>query len=178
MSSFGAIVCGIAIFPTLLQHIFGGYRGTENIDNLKNANLFQNLKAFASIINQQLFGKIFLPILIVGALFAVVRYLYKRELLQEHTEETVQVCGIRIALLSSICYFILVSKIAIMLQWRFFSLIYQIIIVTFVCGSTYVLKKYLKKQTWCRIIIGSICSLRWMPFILRTVMMCHIMRKL
>ena len=156
VSAFGAMVNSVAIFPEMLMHIFGGYRGTENIDNLKNANLLQNVKVFLKILNEQLFGKLLIPLLAVIVVCRVYIHV-KRLALQESRKSLFFRVGLGIGVLSVICYFVLVSKISIMPQWRFFSPIYPILMIALIGGGEYLFGKVLSQKKTC-IIMAIICG--------------------
>lgn len=54
-TELGAIVLSIGIFPSIIKHCFGGYRGAEALTNAISSDpITNNLKAVSSIINNQI----------------------------------------------------------------------------------------------------------------------------
>lgn len=150
-----AMVCagGIStiIFPAMLQHMFlgGNGRGGESIDNFTNISDYaERLKIFYDIINKELFGgcltylAVFLVILLVlmhaecrgGGIFTKNRFLMPE----------VNIKWV-LLILPSICYFLLVSKIAVYGVDRYIFPIYAVVLTWTVC-LLYRMGKYLIRK--------------------------------
>ncbi len=67
ISSGLAAIYSIAIFPSMIDHMFSGYRGEEALENAASGSFnsfIRNLLDFFSIINQDLFGNFGIVVLI------------------------------------------------------------------------------------------------------------------
>lgn len=137
----------VAVFPGMIKHMFlkDGYRGQESIENLKKASLTEyghRLKGFYSFINEQLFGGIFTYILTV-CLIGLIWYLVNKKTRGGVglVKEILLVCrNIKVywilAIIPSVCYFFLVSKMAVYITSRYLTPIYAVVL-TVIGALTY-----------------------------------------
>lgn len=135
-----AVSGGIAIllFPPMLTHTLGGgYRGEETLNNLSNSSFAQTInkiKACYNIVDSQLFGGLFLFLVIAAlAIIAIGCILSKTKkknfsiILHSTTAITWGLVVIPVA-----AYFVLVSKIAVYTTDRYFHPIYPMLIIAVV----------------------------------------------
>ncbi len=79
VSLFTGIAVALGIFPATLQHVFGGYRGTQALENLSGRAENVVLKYYLPTINQSFFGGIFLLVLVGTLASAVLIWKKKKE---------------------------------------------------------------------------------------------------
>lgn len=108
----------LLIFPGIVYHLTNGGRGTENIANFLSASDYgERFRTFLGFVNNNLFGG---SLLIVG-LLSLIGYAFKWKCEKPENRLVWQVMTI---LVSVLCYFIVVSKVASYLEQRYISLIY------------------------------------------------------
>ena len=114
----------LAAFPSMLQQILAGNRGTEAFDNLQNVTFgqyLQQLGIFLNFFNQQIFGGL-LPLVLLFFLVAVC-------LRKKRNQPVSQKTGVFLLALSSVAYYLLVSKIAAYAYDRYIFPIYPVVSV-------------------------------------------------
>ena len=123
-------VVTIGIFPGMIGHIFGGYRGEEAFDNLKNASDFgSRIKIFGDLINNQLYGGLlFVIILTVTLVCLSMGYMNKYRAAKNVYENMIM-------LLPIVSYFLIISKIAAYEADRYLFPVYG---VMYVVGIYYI----------------------------------------
>lgn len=138
----GVIITGILsgasayrIFPYMLYHMFGGYRGTEAVTNLnQSANEFwERIKDFFYIIDRQIFGNI-LEYIIVTLLLIVILYCIfgsqyfkniKRDIFNsDGCVARILIMRYCLIFIPTIMYFFIVSKMAAYITDRYMFPIY------------------------------------------------------
>lgn len=130
------------IFPSMLFHIFSGYRGTEAFDNIVASNgYFYRLLCFANLVDRNIFSFLGLIFLVV---FILMFRAKKRALLPYITGERFRL--VLFLLLPSTAYFLFVAKTAAYLEPRYISLIYPYIIMIFVAILSFLMQKSLKSR--------------------------------
>ena len=115
-------VTAIAVFPRMLRHIFGGQRGAEAASNLTGGTLsdyLERLKTFFDFLNGQLFGNLGIVLAVAFILAVVIRKKRDRKMQAEKR--------IVLLLIPSLCYFLLVSKIAAYISDRYLQPIYPMV---------------------------------------------------
>lgn len=158
VAMFGGLGCTYCFFPMCYQQILGKegintYRGEEAIENLKNSNLGQGLRAYWTIVNDELFCGLMgyaVVLAILGfALYAFTRH-YKLSFSESDGTYCIrmlkQTCGSSIcinindkgllALIAGIgClgYTVVLSKIAAFQTDRYIFCIYPLLVLCF-CG--------------------------------------------
>lgn len=147
----------VFIFPGMIEHIFSGYRGTESIDNFKNASIWEygdSIKKYFEIFNYQIFGKKFLIIflcLLLGYFF------YKWLEKGTWRVKIIKDINFKYILLAipSLLYFLLIAKISVYKVDRYMFPIYGIIIIAFFSCLFNIIKKYIveNKELYISLII-------------------------
>lgn len=171
----------IVVFPAMIQHMFYEYRGVEAIGNLAAArydNYWDALKAFFTVLNQQVFGGMLGHIIISFLILSAVIY-FRDE--RNAGEEWMSVrdiflrydrkCVKRYVLLVIPCflYFMLVSKMSFVVADRYISPIYAVSYVCIMCMIFTVLNGFLKGNAFivltvsisALLIVGSYVSAGW-----------------
>lgn len=138
ISMLTAGILSIAIFPSMIDHIFrgAGERGKQSFDNLRKASFTdyqRRLSAFYNMINEELFGGI-LSYLLIALLLFFLYYVARRDKTAGEGQEKQDISkdiGIRmnliLVILPSICYYLLVSKIAVIIISRYLFPIYGVV---------------------------------------------------
>ena len=72
ISMFGGIGASILVFPSALEHVFSGYRGTEAVDNLANGNWLSKVSEYITYVNLELLGGNLRYIVLIVAVAVVV----------------------------------------------------------------------------------------------------------
>ena len=126
------------IFPAMLKHIFGGYRGEQSFDNLRGGMglYWSQLKEIGSYVDKDLFGGCLLMIICIGGFLLVSqRGAGKLRLTRFNTRKWMWCC------LGGACigYFLLVAKIAVYTASRYIYPIYAVSVILVVL----VLKRFL-----------------------------------
>ncbi len=124
-------------FPTMVRHIFHGYRGMDSINRLKEATGYPHkLFIFWNFMDSVLFGG-FLAVILLGVLIAAVCHVW----MKKHGKQTdslfwekKRICRILVTVPAA-CYFLLVSKAAVMEEERYVSPVYGLAIVIGICLS-------------------------------------------
>lgn len=112
ITMIGAVISSILIFPYMIEHIFGGYRGEQSFDNLVNSDFIENLCFFYGKLNT-IFGRVFFLFLLIGILEFCYKLFLKANLKKGF-----------IIFVPSFFYFIMVTKIAVMSHERYIVPIY------------------------------------------------------
>ena len=76
ISMFGGIGASILVFPSALEHVFSGYRGTEAVDNLANGNLLGKISEYVTYVNLELLGG-YLRYIVLAIVVAVVGFVIR-----------------------------------------------------------------------------------------------------
>lgn len=137
-----------SLFPSMLYHMFGGYRGTEAIDNLKQSphEFWIRVKQYTAIINSELFGNQLLFILIfLMALIIMYKISNSFSPLSSCTNNSNNentICSNKskklivmyiLLVLPIILYFLIVAKMSAYITDRYMFPIYAIGAVCFYC---------------------------------------------
>ena len=132
-------ILSLAIFPSMLRHMFFGDRGTEALNNLSEfSDYLTRLKTFFNIINNQLFGGILQYIFIIILLHFVFILLFQKKHLSNLTVLKTRINPILlmkylILIIPSILFFMIVSKIAAYQTERYMSPIFAVTFVWIFC---------------------------------------------
>lgn len=116
-------ILAIAIFPAMLTHIFGGYRGQESFSNASTITPAQYwsqcLQLFHGI-SRELFGGTLAVLLII----AVLMHIYKVRCVRPTWG--IQ-CAVKLMLIvPGVCYYLLLSAIAVQVTTRYLFPIYAV----------------------------------------------------
>lgn len=139
-TEFGALIISIICFPTMLVHIFSGYRGEEAFEAIAETDGFcVILKTVAAIINGDLFNGFLEEILwsvVLIVLFLIGRiYLLKRERFAYNRLLQIVMLG-----MVGVFYVIIVAKIAPFQTNRYYMCVYPILILSVLLGLYELLK--------------------------------------
>lgn len=110
-------VTSIAIFPAMLEQIFGsGYRGKEAFANARSVgNFFPRLKEYVKILDETLFGSVLIAVLVVCLIFWLLKSKNKvSEEIKKLGNDTVGLIFV-----SSIGYICVIAKIAPYIEARY-----------------------------------------------------------
>ena len=131
----GAAALGVlAIFPPILRQIFSGSRGEESMANMAGTSLtdwLAGIGTFFDIMDRQLFGGLFLYLLIAALFFLFARGCAGED---RRGEERDSVMRWLCLVLPPALYFVLVARIAIYQEGRYISPIYAIVFGAVLCG--------------------------------------------
>lgn len=127
------------IFPAIVQHIFYGYRGVESIHNFTNTeDYWTRLKYFFNDLSANLYGSLLGYILVT--LFFVLcvaarLYLSNEHFQRELVSQNEKITGIRylVLIIPCILYFLLISKIAVLMTIRYFYPIFTVAFIGIYC---------------------------------------------
>ena len=148
--SMGVAGCvSVLIFPSMLQHMFEEGRGKQSISNLTNfADYAERLGIFYNIINKELFGNlftylaVFILILLIGGFFS-----HKAKGRSNELGSFIEHFDWFLLVLPSICYFLIVAKMAVYNVDRYIFPIYAVVLIWTVCivyefGKYFLGKRY------------------------------------
>ena len=122
--TLAASAAAVFVFPAVIEHIFTGYRGKESLDNLAaSTGYIDGLKDFFQIISRNLTGNLLYVILILFAAALIWRLRTNKKIAVKHIE----LWGM--LLIPTVCYFLLVSKIAVYHYDRYISPAYPVLIL-------------------------------------------------
>lgn len=117
-------LCSYIIFPSMIDHMFSGYRGTEALGNFFDLdNYIGRLVSYFNNIGNELFGNQFKWILIILIALFIVNIIKKNSFNNKY------VARYLIVVLPSIIYFLFVSKIAAYVNERYVSIVYPMIVI-------------------------------------------------
>lgn len=142
-----------AIFPASIQQIFSksGYRGQEAFYNLKNANFIDRMAEFSHVMDFDLFGNYLKLILILLVVILIIHYILtfynikieksaryryfikftvNQPVIQINITDNILI--IVMAIITSLGYFSIVSKIAPYYTTRYLVIIYPLISLIFI----------------------------------------------
>lgn len=127
----------IAVFPAIIEQLFGTGRGSEGIENLQRgfAEHWEYLKQYCGILNGQLFGGLFwivLSLVIVGFIYGVIRH--KKDMIAAD-----RVWDAVIGILPIVFYVVIVSKVAPYQTDRYVMAMYAVSIAFLFIAIKYIL---------------------------------------
>lgn len=122
----------IKIFPAMIFHMFEDYRGEESIENL-NAfsieNFWDRFKIFKDLVDTQLFAGYFTVLLIISIIVLIVRFTWAG--IDKKKIECKNVGWFwSVLIIPCICYFALVTQMAVYTDARYMIPIYGGLIVS------------------------------------------------
>lgn len=158
----GALAGGTAymVFPSMIKHMFSGYRGTEALDNLKQSpsEFWTRIKQFFGIIDEQVFGNnmvyIIVGIVLVVVIYCIVEKKDSRSIsnrllnVLNSDSDTARILAMRYALVftSAIIYFLFVSKAAAYVTDRYMVPVYGVVFVGLTSIAIIVVQNIFKKK--------------------------------
>lgn len=147
-------ITAIAIFPTMIEHVFGGSgRGGQTMDIWADMSFFifgNRLKTGFAILNNQLFSGLFWYV--VGAIFIFAGIVFIRS----KKNQNKMICYIKnnsnkimkwvMICIPSVAYYIIVSMIAVYITDRYFHLIYAVLLIVSVTMLCVVAERAFNKK--------------------------------
>ena len=132
LSMAGSGSIAVMIFPNMIKHMFlkDGYRGQQSVNNLRNTDFSEYLmrvKIFYAFINEQLFGGMLTYIIITVLLFLVCRMICGKIIFIEKMADRKVLWYMM--LFPSVCYFLIVTKMAVMMESRYILPIYTVVLL-------------------------------------------------
>ncbi len=143
-SMLGAGGLSILIFPSIVKHIFTGYRGKESIDNLLAHSLENDLfrlREFWGYINTELFGGTMPLILLMAVLLCILRILAIRK--RNEKPDGTRFFRWAVLAVPVVCYFFLIAKTAVYISDRYLFPVYAAAVCLFVSIAFLTLKRLL-----------------------------------
>lgn len=129
-SATAAAIASIATFPTMLDHMFSGYRGKEALSNLHDSPAYlSRWRQFLGMLNQEMFGGlllVFLGVILTAVIFRVVRH--KRHE-ADNKVSCCDKCHIRLFLVSGaavLLTFIFIASTASYITPRYIYILYPV----------------------------------------------------
>lgn len=132
MAAAGGV--SVLMFPAMLRHMFlGGERGKESISNLTNAaDYTERLKTFYDIVNKEVFGNC-LTYLAVFILIFLLLASGGRQTGWRHRVRLAEHFDWIVLILPSVCYFLLVAKMAVYKTDRYIFPVYAVALTGMIC---------------------------------------------
>lgn len=133
------------IFPYMLYHMFGGYRGTEAVNNLNQSSneFWERIKSFFNIIDAEIFGSVLGYVGAVLLFMLILYYVFEKQYQSYKTkqyifgfhESTVKIMVMKYSLIFIPIgmYFFIVSKMAAFVTDRYMFPIYAGAMASVIC---------------------------------------------
>ena len=121
----------IIIFPSMINHIFFGYRGEDSFKNIENNSILEywkHLKIYYSFLNDKLMGGLLGYILVMAVFLLLTRWCLKEEK-KNIRGNVVRINQCIILGFGLLAYFCMISKIAVYQVDSYISPIYAVTIV-------------------------------------------------
>ncbi|WP_026524360.1 hypothetical protein [Butyrivibrio sp. MB2005] len=119
LSASAASLSAIAIFPAMLTHMFGGYRGKEALESIASSGegMLSNFKRLLSVINGDFLGNLGVVVLVLGVLAGVIFIIRSRAGKAQQEQSVMQTEGITLSgyvllIVPTALYFFAILKIA------------------------------------------------------------------
>lgn len=149
ITAFTALCSTYVVWPTSVFHIFKGYRGEDSVNSLLSvSNISSRASLFIGNLNRNVYGGLLIVVaaaFIIGAVDICVRI--KRNGLG--CAGMIRLYQFLMLVLSSICYFVIISKIGLKAgaaSNRYVYPVYGLFIILTVIGFIEVLKLKMKQQ--------------------------------
>lgn len=150
----------VITFPSMLRHMFLGDRGTEFVENLQGSisDYLKRLVSFYQFVNERLFGGV-LAYVIIAAVFICLflKWIVRNNApeisgleadINDAGQPKIKMIKWLLVSIPSICYFLLVSKMAVYIDARYLSPAYAVFMVWILCGIFVIGQRTLKKRYW------------------------------
>lgn len=147
----------IVVYPAMLKHIFGGYRGDETMNNLKGnlVGFIESLKTVSEAVLTDIFGNttVGIVILVIISAYAIIsciiRFVRQNQTIEKKmglAEDKIIETRILILLVVLIGYYLLIAKATPIRDFRYFAPVYPLIIIAVVLGLYQPLQRFIKNQ--------------------------------
>ena len=150
-------VVALKIFPPMIFHMFEDIRGEETIENLNAFSIEsfeERFQIFKYLIDNQLFAGCFIKIVIVSVVILLVWIVFLC-IDKKKIEYKTNVWIWSIIIVPCICYFALVTQMAVYTDARYMIPIYAMLIIA-VSGGLYKLLEKISPKILGRVVICSI----------------------
>lgn len=156
ISMAGAGVGCLVIFPSMLNHIFFGYRGTEAVTNATNTSgLLTEFVQMIQTINNELFAGLLIELMAIGIIIIVIAVVKrKRRLLPLRFSESWW-----FILFSCLGYFLIITKVAPFKTDRYIFPIFPLVVLLFITMCYEVLQLMIDNKKILTILIGSLVAI-------------------
>ena len=163
MFVFSMGLCGcmaVITFPNMVGHMFSGYRGVESIENLKGSasDYVTRLRSFYQFTNERLLGGVLTYVVLAG----IFLWIFSKWTVWENTPKisngntiindgehhNKKMIKWLLVVIPSICYFLLVSKMAVYIDFRYLSPLHAVFIAWIMSGIFVIGKRILEKRYW------------------------------
>lgn len=155
ISMCSGIGFAVLYYPSMLKHIFSGYRGTQAFENLSSGG--SNIKSFLDSFNEMMFhswGVLFILLILLGLIIAVKK---KKLVFDCENRSTLLVIG---TMIFCVCgYILIVGKIAPYADMRYVILCVPMIVTVFVWALSYAVGMCVRNTNVCKICIGTVALL-------------------
>lgn len=150
----------LAVFPSMLRHMFAEKRGAESIQNLAQTSIslyFERVREFFTIINTDIFGGCLMVMMILAAGYLLYKVLRNRKVKGSNVRitENAVLWKYIVLLIPIVFYFLLVAKIAVYIVNRYMFPIYAVVFVTFISLFFSVVGNWLHNRTGNIIMAGT-----------------------
>lgn len=159
----------IIIFPSILNHIFFGYRGTEAVTNARNVSgLFAELMQMIATVNNGLFGGLLLELLVTCIIWIIIAAVKAKRNQRLDIEGNYNRKSVLVSiffqswwfiLLPCLGYFLVVTKVAPFKTDRYIFPIYPLIILLFVIICYRVLRLVIENNRNLFVMLGVVVIL-------------------
>lgn len=169
LAMFGGIGISILFYPSALNHIFQGYRGTQAVDNLVSNNLAEKMSTYLTYVNLELLGG-YLRYLVLICAIVFLGFLFKNCIMiktvkgkgitvEYHLQGNFRIEKVEYAnigfLVATVCYAFLVAKISTISANRYIFPVYPFIVLYLIWFLAFLIEKIIsnKKLLWVAISI-------------------------
>lgn len=155
----------LVVYPYSWEHIFGGYRGKEAMENAKNSAFLWRLKVMFEFVNEQIFGGMFFVIAIILVLVCVISILVAKKKGTLAPTKKISLkdfdfwLRISILFIAVVC-FIILSKTAAFINERYLFVVYPFAILSAFIVTEWTISNLSKKShKWIYIALTVGCVL-------------------
>lgn len=135
-------ILSLAIFPHSLTHMFGGYRGQGATSNLMNTDtFFQDIGQYLNVLNKAVVNNLAILFIIIYIIFAEIR---KKNI--KNTAENIENDQIKLILIPTVIYFILVAKMSPYKELRYIMPIVSVSVIYIIYIFNKLFKETLNKK--------------------------------
>lgn len=140
------------IFPAIIQQLFGEGRGSQGIDSFFAGfeTYGEYLAEYVKIINKQLFGNLLGTLVLLGVIFGISMLITRKKIDLDKAET---LC---ITFLPTICYVLLVAKVAPYTTDRYVMAVYAMITIALLLGVRHIVHVWFKEKIWIK--RGCLCA--------------------
>ena len=159
----GAILAAILCYPTMLTHIFSGYRGKQAMESLNNfQGMKESVKTALSIIDGQLFNRQGEKIIVIMLILAIVLFVLKK-LNKGKEKESLSICReselettfiVAASAVVAVGYVTVIAKIAPYVTDRYFLCVFPLIVLSVVYTASVLVSKLVKREVAVLVVLA------------------------